>query len=239
MLQPSPKSDRLLGPLLLLPALGGYLFLTHCNATRDSIQVTSGYHVVFRSAVAGIVLFAVCRPLALLVNHLCPEISAVWRSLFQIAYSGTAALTVLFGAISPPLINFFINRMEARRRTAARSSDRVGLIIDRALNTNSLVQVSLNDRKVYTGRPLHRAFDARLHDGDLILIPLWSTHRQIDTLEPQAPTNYAPVIRKALKDGQPLSNFGVAIPLSTVQSVRLFDPSVEDSARGKMHTART
>ena len=219
-----------LGSLLLLPALGGYLFLTRCNATRDSIQVTTGYHVVFRSAVAGIVLFALCRPLVLLVNQLCPEISALWGRLFQIAYSGTAALTVLLGAIAPLLINFFVNRMEARRRTAARTSDRVGLIIDRALNTNSLVQVSLNDRKVYTGRPLHRAFDARSHDGDLILIPLWSTHRHVDTLEPQTPTNYAPVIRKALKAGQSLSDFGVAIPLSTVQSVRLFDPSVEVSA---------
>ena len=215
-----------LGPLLLLPALGGYLFLVRCNATRDSIQVTTGYHVVFQSAVAGIFLFAFCRPLALLLRCMLPEeIVALWHSVFPIAYAGTAALTVGVGWISPFLVNPFVNRMEARRRTAERTSDHVGLIIDRALTRNRLVQVSLNDRKIYTGRPLHRPFNARSHDGDLDLIPVWSSHRDVDTLEPQAPTNYAPIIQKALRDGKPLSDFSVAIPLATVQSVRIFDPA--------------
>ena len=102
-----------LGPLLILPALGGYLFLTRCNATRDSIQVATGYHVIFRSAVSGILLFALCRPLVLLVQCLLPEISALWWSLFNIAYSGTAAFTVALGYIFPLLVNPFINRMEA------------------------------------------------------------------------------------------------------------------------------
>ena len=216
-----------LGPLLLLPALGGYLFLVRCNATRDSIQVATGYHVIFRSAVTGIFLFALCRPLVLLLDAFIPEVSALWRSTFQIAYSGTAAFTVVLGYIAPLFLNRFINRMEARRRTAERTSDRIDLIVDRALNTNSLVQVSLNDRKIYTGRPLHRSFDARNHNGDLVLVPLWSTHRHAETLEPQAPINYAPIIRKAISAGEPLSNFSVAIPLSTVQSVRLFDPSYD------------
>lgn len=197
------------------------------------MQVATGYHVAFRSAVSGILLFALCRPLVLLLDAFLPEVSALWRSLFQIAYSGTAALTVVLGYVSPLVLNRFINRMVARRRTAERTSDRIGLIIDRALNTDSLVQVSLDDRKIYTGRPLHRSFDARNHNGDLILVPLWSTHRDVDTLEPQAPINYAPIIRKAISAGEPLSNFSVAIPLSTVQSVRLFDPSYDYS------TART
>ena len=125
-----------------------------------------------------------------------------------------------------PCVNPFVNRMEARRRTAERTSDHVGLLIDRALTSNQLVQVSLNDRKIYTGRPLHRPFSARSHDGDLDLIPVWSGHRDVDTLEPQAPTNYAPIIQEALRVGKPLSDFSVAIPLATAQSVRIFDPDV-------------
>ena len=104
-------------------------------------------------------------------------------------------------------MNPFVNRMAARRRTAERTSDRVGLTIDRALTTNKLVQVALNDRNVYTGRPLHRPFNARGHDGDLDLIPLWSSHRDVNTLEPQAPTNYAPVIEQALDAGGHLEDF--------------------------------
>lgn len=216
-----------LGPLLLVPALGGYLFLSRCNATRDSIQVATGYHTIIQSAVSGIFLFALCRPLALLLHDVLPEISAVRRSLFQIDYSGTAALTEAVGYISPFLVNPFINRLAARRRIAERTSDRIGLVIDQALDTRSLIQVTLNDRKIYTGRPLHRPFDARKHDGDLVLIPLWSSHRHMDTLKPQPPTSYTSVIRNALEQGQPLSKFSIAIPLSTVQSVRLFDPSFD------------
>ncbi len=216
-----------LGPLLLIPALGGYLFLSRCNATRDSIQVATGYHTIIQSAVCGIILFALRRPLALLLNGLLPEPSANWWNLFPMDYSGTAALTVAVGYISPFLINPFINRLAARRRIAERTSDRIGLVIDQALDTRSLIQVSLNDRKIYTGRSLHRSFDARKHSGDLVLIPLWSSHRHVDTLQPQPPTRYASVIQSALEKGQPLSKFSIAIPLSTVQSVRLFDPSFD------------
>jgi len=152
----------------------------------------------------------------------------LWREVFPFAYGGTAALTVVLGSISPFPVNLFVNRMAARRRTAERTSDHVGLIIDRALTTNKLVQVALDDRKIYTGRPLHRPFNARGHDGDLDLIPLWSSHRDVDTLEPQAPTNYAPVIKKALDAGGHLEDFSVAIPLSTVQSVRIFDPDLSE-----------
>ena len=119
-----------LGPLLLLPAFGGYLFLIRCDATRDSTQVATGYHVVFQSAVAGVFLLAICRPLAVCLRGVLPEgMIVLWDSVFPIAYAGTAALTVVLGSISPLLVNPFVNRMAARRPTAERTSDRVGLTI--------------------------------------------------------------------------------------------------------------
>ena len=45
--------------LLLLPAVGGYWFLTHFNYTRFQSVRDSGYHVLFRSAVVGIVLYCI------------------------------------------------------------------------------------------------------------------------------------------------------------------------------------
>ena len=42
-----------------MPALGGYLFLLTCYWTRHRLLRESGYHVVFRSAAVGLLLFAV------------------------------------------------------------------------------------------------------------------------------------------------------------------------------------
>ena len=40
----------------LLPVLGGYWLLTHLTPTRTEALRQSGYHVAFRSAVAGLTL---------------------------------------------------------------------------------------------------------------------------------------------------------------------------------------
>ena len=49
----------------LLPALGGYWLLTHFIPTRTEALRQSGYHIAFRSAVVGLVLFV----LAYLILH--------------------------------------------------------------------------------------------------------------------------------------------------------------------------
>ena len=50
----------------LLPALGGYWLLTHLIPTRTEALRQSGYHIAFRSAVVGLLLFV----LAYLILHL-------------------------------------------------------------------------------------------------------------------------------------------------------------------------
>ena len=49
----------------LLPALGGYWLLTHLIPTRTEALRQSGYHIAFRSAVVGLLLFV----LAYLILH--------------------------------------------------------------------------------------------------------------------------------------------------------------------------
>ena len=42
--------------LFLVPTVGGYWFLTHCNYTRYRAFRDSGYHVLFSSAFVGALL---------------------------------------------------------------------------------------------------------------------------------------------------------------------------------------
>ena len=43
--------------LLLIPTLAGYWFLTHSNFTRFKVIRESGYHILFKSAIYGLLLF--------------------------------------------------------------------------------------------------------------------------------------------------------------------------------------
>ncbi len=71
---------------LLIPALGGYLFLVRFNGTRDRIGRQSGYHVVFKAALIGVALFAVARLLVVLVNGGFPVVGAWWKKAIDVQY---------------------------------------------------------------------------------------------------------------------------------------------------------
>ena len=91
--------------LLLVPALAGYLFLSWFSATRYSLSRETGYHVVFRSAIAGVFLFFIARLIVLLGNVLTPAIGPSWKKIVPLDYSGTAALTLILAAVLPLIIN--------------------------------------------------------------------------------------------------------------------------------------
>ena len=77
--------------LLLVPALAGYLFLNSFNGTRYSLPRETGYHVVFQSAIAGVLLFLLARLVVVLANTLAPAIAESWKIIVPLDYSGTAA----------------------------------------------------------------------------------------------------------------------------------------------------
>jgi len=100
--------------VLLVPALGGYLFLIGFDGTRDRIARQSGYHVVLKAAVIGVVLFAVARLLVVTINDGVPIIGTLWKKAIDVQYSGTAALSVLLGWLAPFVANLggdFLERL--------------------------------------------------------------------------------------------------------------------------------
>ena len=57
--------------LLLLPAVGGYWFLTNWNYTRYQLERDSGYRLLFRSAIVGILLYCFSRAVTFAVDLIC------------------------------------------------------------------------------------------------------------------------------------------------------------------------
>jgi len=214
--------------LLLIPALGGYWFLTPYHLTQDSLQRTSGYHVVLRSAVAGLVLFAVARSITTLAAHYWPEAVLFWQMFFPIDFSGTSALSVVLGLLTPYLLNLFTDRNRAQRNLAQHQGNLIELLIDEALDREFFVEISLSSGKSYIGTPLMNGFPSREY-ADIAIIPAFSGYRDKETQELCISASYMPALNAIVgprTDPTTLDSedFRVIIPMREILTVRLFDP---------------
>lgn len=82
--------------VLLLPLLGGYIFVSNFNPTRYRMRRHSGRKVIFDSAIAGVFLLTVGVLAAMGINEICPSIRPYWKSFAPFDYSGASALSLGF-----------------------------------------------------------------------------------------------------------------------------------------------
>ena len=209
--------------LLLVPALAGYLFLNSFNGTRYSLPREAGYHVVFQSAIAGVLLFFLARLVVVPANILAPGIAQCWKMIVPLNYSGTAAATFVLAALLPLILNRLsgLNPLQARQKAAESAGDQISLIIDRAMLEGRFVELSLVSGKSYVGSPIQGTFGHR-DGGDVALIPIASGYRDKDSRDLVMTTNYAPAISEQLSVHE-LDDLKVAFPMRDVVSARLFD----------------
>lgn len=212
--------------LFLVPTVGGYWFLTHCNYTRYRAFRDSGYHVLFSSAFAGALLFGIAHLIILLLNHLCPQINAIWAGYFPAAYSDTVVLSVVLGMALPLLINRFYNEHQGAWRAARENNDFVELLLAAAISRRELVELSLHSGKAYIGFVVESGIKRQQGEPDVALIPALSGYRDPETRELKITTHYATVMVHSLELRADLINedFRIVIPMSQIVSARLFFP---------------
>ena len=216
--------------LLLIPTLGGYWFLANLYLTRYSMLRDSGYHVLFKSAIAGCLLVVVARLIVVsLLNPYLPYVGEVWKSYVPFDYSGTVALSLLLGPLLPIVINRLYGAEKAAQRTAISNGDLIELLISESIEREEFVEISLRSGKSYIGVALVSGI-ASHGESDIALIPVASGYRKEDTHELEITTNYAPVLWEFLEkhgsSGLVYEDFRVVIPMSEIVSARIFDPDV-------------
>lgn len=214
--------------VLFIPTLGGYWFLTHLNYTRYGVLRDSGYHVLFKSAIAGCSLVVVARLIIVFfLNPLLPRIGEIWESYVPFDYYGTATLSALLGFALPIVFNRFYGKEKAARKTAAESGNLIELLIRESIDKEKLVELSLRSGKSYIGFVFESGI-ARHGESDVALIPMASGYRKEDTRELEITTDYAPVILETIEDPTSLvyGDFRIVIPMSEIVTARIFDPDV-------------
>ena len=213
--------------LLLLPAVGGYWFLTHCNYTRYQAVRDSGYHVLFRSALCGGFLFLFARVITLLLDYFSPDATGQWNDRFPEPYSSEVALSILLGVLLPLPFNCFYSSRSGARKVARDGGDHIELLISEAIEELKQIEVTLHSRKSYIGFAVESGVGMS-GEPDISLIPTMSGFRDKDTQELVIITDYASTVVEYMEESSNLSleDIRIVIPISEIVSTRFFVPEL-------------
>jgi hypothetical protein len=216
--------------LLLLPLLGGYIFISRWHVTRfDSTRYT-GERLLFHSATAGVVFllaaFVVTRAAVLWQ----PGFYSTWREAVPFAYAGTSFLAFLLGALIWIPANWFLDREQQALLAVEQWGDFLEMLLNRSITETRQISLTLASGKVYVGF-VTTAFDPSFPRKYLMLMPTLSGYRDSTTKEVFFTNDYATVYGELLEGDETdlmriADQFQLVIPVSEVVSANLFDPDI-------------
>lgn len=209
--------------LLLIPALGGYYLLSRSHVSRYWVARQSGYKLFFSAAIAGALLLAVARVIAIsLPSDGFWPIVAVWHRYAPFEHAGTVAISAILAVVVPLASNPFFDKNKRAMRAATAHGDLTECLIQEAVDSNGrqLVEVSTKGSKCYIGFALTSGVAAG-GEADVAIVPVASGYRDSETRELRITVNYLPALQQSDLE---IAEFRVVIPLSEVASARRFDP---------------
>jgi hypothetical protein len=216
--------------VLLLPLLGGYVFLRQWNRTRFSSRRYSGERLLLHAALAGILFLAAAFLITRLLIWSVPGVGLWWRRMVPFPYSGSAVLAFLLGAgLWWPLNAVFRRSAEdAADQVIEETGDYLETLLVRAIRRTKPVSVTLKSGKTYIGfvvTNFNPSFDRRF----ISLLPLQSGYRN-EQHELVINTDYARVYEWITQQGRSeteldelMKDFIIVLPVGEIQSVNLFD----------------
>lgn len=217
---------------LLIPVLGGYFFLVTAWITRYSTVRRSGYRLFFNSALAGALLLFAARVITSSFHSASSPLQAWWRSFADFPYSGTLAITSLLALASPFIVNGFFLLFSVKAQWAKKAAKKYGNLIDwlieDALGTGSLLEITTKSGKSYVGFP--QRSDLSFEDSsEVALMPVLSGYRTTETRKLEFTTDYWEAYFESGQQGSSLSHlspdeFLLVLPRREIISARRFDP---------------
>lgn len=256
--------------LLLLPLLGGFVFVSLWHPTKYYTLRADGYRLIFLSSIAGAIfmfiacVIATCASLLLNLLHLPPlaqNIDVLWHAVVPYNNTGRAALAFLLGSA----LWFPLNKIKACNEDAAvermihHKRDALEALLRYAMGKGRMVSVTVKNGKVYVGLVTSN-FNPAYDLNSLSLFPAFSGYRDNETREAHLIRDYTAAyqeiraelrikfqeslnelqhlhpnltdselgktVRQRLEAEDKLENFEIAIPISEVQSVNIFDADI-------------
>ncbi|MXX75914.1 MAG: hypothetical protein F4210_00495 [Holophagales bacterium] len=198
-----------------VPALAGYLFLRLTNAWKFGLRRESGYHVVFRSTLTGLLLYAMAAATAQWCPYLYSWIDGLpaWS---ERGISKAAVGSLALAAVASVVVNRFYGPLKARQRLADKKGDLVDVLIFDAFEEGSLIEVAFPTGKTYLGLILRSSTADDGSDTGIQLVPVLSGYRD-ENQRLRLTTSYARVLRERWHQ------LAIAIRCSELKWLRRFD----------------
>ena len=224
-------------PLFILPLVGGFVFIKEWEATRYILPREDGHKLYFRSAYCGLFVSVAAFFFLTLVIYAAATISWPFSSLF-VAYSEnlldphlvfiTLLASPLLGYVFARSLNIFTD--ELNYYYAALQDNEFEYLLVKAMSSDLLVMVTMEDEKVYVGWVYKVSDPAKAERKYFSLIPVISGYRA-ERRKVEFTTFYDEVYRQTDDDLKHLDveHFAVVLPAQRMLSARLFDPEAYDS----------
>lgn len=175
--------------LLLLPLLGGYLFLRWWNPTRYHAMRAEKERLLIMAAIPGVVslvlAFAIVKGLGALFPCAnwpnIPCLPSWWKSNVPFDYLGTSLVAFAIGAtVWKPWNHFFCPQQMAIDKVIDEDKIPFELLLKKAQDQTKTVSVTMSNGKVYVGWVTH-LFNPALPTNYIQILPLKSGYRDEET----------------------------------------------------------
>lgn len=175
---------------LLLPLIGGYLFLKAFNPSRYYFRSTEGHGLFFAAASAGVVLLGLAQVLAVELRDYEPGRLAyeLVKRYAPFAHSGAAIGALALGLVAGALLDILFWPSRTVWFIAKRTDDLLYLLLQ-AQREKGAALLTLNNGKCYVGYILDVS-KLRLGSSYIKILPLHSGYRKTETLHLELPTFY-------------------------------------------------
>ena len=212
--------------LLLLPLLGGFLFLHLTHFFRFAAQRLDGYRLLLYSAICGTVLVILARILVVVFSRTAPAVWAAprWNAFAPFQYSETSVWALLLGPSLALLVNLFIDPIKAKDIEIRRHGTSLTKLLHQAERGHRLVSLTMATLKWYVGFVAESPNLAPQEEYFRIL-PIISGYRDKDTLRTHRTVFYEDVLADPSVDS---NDFVLTLPLRDIKMAGLFDENVYD-----------
>lgn len=219
---------------ILIPVLGGFLFVKYSYLTRFRSIRDNGYVILFKSAVVGLFFYGISFMLwraAILDENANPAIPE-WIHFLHDFLGYPELLPAIFSLIlmgfAIATVNYALDKDEMKKRVIKQDDDAFEVTILNAYLDEKYILVTLDNGKVYAGRVTDTYFRVNDEIRSILLAPLFSGYRQPDDLTLQLTIFYGHIYRQIIRQPEQfdvkISDFSVAIRYDHIISVSPFDP---------------
>lgn len=214
--------------LLLLPLLGGYLFIHFTYRFRFRAYGLDNYRLLFESAGFGIAALALSHlltRLALAAGFLEGPIR-LWKRLAPFPFSGSAFGALLLGLLAPSVVNRIWNKDVSSLSAIGRYGNDLERLLHEAWTRKITVLITLSSRKVYVAW-VTLSPSLKPSMPFVTILPTMSGYRDKDTLAVTYTTHYTEVYRKIEEvagevQGLTAKDFQMVVPTSSIVSASPF-----------------